>query len=910
VDKITYFLHPLNYLFHTKTILLIFLLFGLLTACKQTKYVTQGSYLLKKNSIHIDTNLFDNSELNELIRQQPNYKSLGLKSKLIAYTIIDPDKVHKKRIKKNEAIHKKNELLQEKEAEINRKRIARAKKKQKEWYTQKIIPLKDTVEPNLFFREWLKYKFGEAPVIFDSLFYQKSIEQIEVFLRKKGFYYGSVKGEIEYKKNRKAIAHYFIETGPRYIIDSVKLACENPSLILSYDKGLKNGRIASLKGQALDADYLDKHRNEVAEWFRNDAFYSFNFSNIDYRVDTNSGNFTAKIIIRLLDREIQNPNFPDSIIRLPHRSYLINDVFFHILDTTMMRHQYLNEVQKRGLSFSILNETMPLLDTMLYEHVYLSRSQKRRYGIAKEKDTLNAFRIAHFYYNGRLFVRPGIIEMHNHLEHTNYYKQYSFDQSYTNLLQIDLFSSIKPQLVELPDTNLLNIHYYLTPAPRQYVSVEPRATNSNGFLGVSASLNYSNRNFFRGAEQFVFALSGGFESEPPIFDTSIDGKKIIETGRSLNTFEFEPSVKLNLPGLFPLRRATHMRKGQRARTILSASWNFQTRDDFTRKSLQFGYMLRFYINNTQIFHIGLPLVSVIKFVNIEPSGSFQQKINALNDVFLRNTYSDQFVWQDWKFIYEYNTLERRNKLRQTVVYNKLSFDAAGNILSLFSPIQDTNSLGQRTFFALGYSQFVRLDNDFIFAQPLGKKHSIHFRVLLGVGFPYGNTKTSMPYDYSFFGGGANDNRGWRARSLGPGSYKYYLDSSRTAIQMGDIRIAGFAEYRFSLGRYLKGAVFSDMGNIWTWNKDDNRPGSQFSEFWYRQLATSVGLGVRLDFGFVVGRLDLGFPIFNPALPSGSKWIVQSRNAFYQEINAIPDLDLTRLPRPFIPVPSVAIGYPF
>jgi hypothetical protein len=203
--------------------------------------------------------------------------------------------------------------------------------------------------------------------------------------------------------------------------------------------------------------------------------------------------------------------------------------------------------------------------------------------------------------------------------------------------------------------------------------------------------------------------------------------------------------------------------------------------------------------------------------------------------------------------------------------------------------------------------------------------------------PYGNTVTSLPYDYSFFGGGANDNRGWKARQLGPGGYKYYLDTNRTATQIGDIRIAGSAEYRFSMGQMIKGALFFDAGNIWTLNEDVNRPGSQFSSDWFKQIALSGGAGIRLDLDFFIVRLDIGLPITNPALPSGGKWIFQSRESYYKE--GIPlygqeaiDLYLSKNPnvitppdiedswifikeynlmlRPFMPQFHIGIGYPF
>lgn len=881
----------------------------LLIGCKQTKYVPEGKYLLKKNTIEVDKSELNDDDLAGVIRQQPNYKTLGMKIKLAAYNAIDSAKVAEKRIRKNEQLKVKNQKIRSKEKRINEKRIARARRKGKEWYTKRVLPVKDTVDPKMFFREWLKYKFGEPPVIYDTIYFDKSIEQLNVHLKKKGYYYGSVNGEVVYKNNKKAIAKYYVHPGKRYYIDSVYLTGPNSSIKNSYEKFIQKGKVESLLKKPFDTDLLNDHRNTVAGLMRDEAYFGFSYSSIDYVADTAKGDYKVTLGIRFAERMIQSPDYADSVITIPYRTFLVKDVHFHILDTLTMKGSFKERLKELSLPM-MTDGNLTTIDTLVFKDVYFNKNEKKKRGIPKDLDTLNIQRIANFYYNERMFVRPGIIELQNYLENENYYKEYYLERSYTRLLQLDIFSVVKPKLVEIPDSNKVEVHYYLVPSEKQHFSFEPKATNSNGFLGVSASLNYSNRNLFRGAEKLTFSLSGGFESQPAIFDESVNGEKVKKSGRSFNTFELEPGVKLDLPGLLPLRRAVYMAKRQRARTILTASFNYQNREDFDRRSFQFGYLWRFYGAETQIFQIGLPTSSVIKYVLFNPKGNFQDKLNQLNDMFLRNTYSDQFIWQDWKITYEYNTTEKKNKKSNANIYFKTSFDPAGNFLSLFKKYQDTNSIGQRTIFGLGYSQFLRLDNEIIYAQPIGKKHSLNMRFLAGVGMPYGNTTTSLPYDYGFFGGGANDNRGWRSRTLGPGVYKYYLDQNRTVTQIGDIRIAGFAEFRFSMGGIFKAAIFSDIGNIWTWNEDVNRPGSQFSKDWYKQLAVSGGIGLRIDLDFFVVRLDLGIPLSNPSLPKGSQWIFQSRDAFHQELENTPGLDMSTVPKPFIPVLHFGIGYPF
>jgi hypothetical protein len=320
--------------------------------------------------------------------------------------------------------------------------------------------------------------------------------------------------------------------------------------------------------------------------------------------------------------------------------------------------------------------------------------------------------------------------------------------------------------------------------------------------------------------------------------------------------------------------------------------------------------------------MGLPGISGVKFVNIIKSDDFEGYLKQKNNPFLSNTFSNQFIWQDWKVSFEYRDKNKATKKHLSTFYYLGTFDLAGNLLSVFQKyqIQDTigQYKGQYRVNGLVYSQFSRIDNTLIYTLPFGKTRSLNMRALLGMGLTYGNSKTSMPYDYSFYAGGANDVRGWRASALGPGSYKYYIDTNGTNIQVGDIRLAGSAEYRFQFNKKLKGAFFIDAGNIWTTRTDNNRLGSKFSGNWFKEIAVAPGIGIRRDFDFFIVRVDFGFPIHNPALPIGERWIFQKHNVYNDEVtnfisnNPSMTSDASKKidSKPFTPHISFGIGYPF
>ena len=80
------------------------------------------------------------------------------------------------------------------------------------------------------------------------------------------------------------------------------------------------------------------------------------------------------------------------------------------------------------------------------------------------------------------------------------------------------------------------------------------------------------------------------------------------------------------------------------------------------------------------------------------------------------------------------------------------------------------------------------------------------------------------------------------------------------------------EYRFPIHSFVKGAIFTDIGNIWTMKENETFVGGEFKfNTFYKQLAADAGLGLRFDFSFLLFRLDAAAPIVNPAYPEGERW---------------------------------------
>lgn len=882
-----------------------------------SKFIPEGKVLLKKNHLEINRSAKNTSSdgLEASLRQQPNRRFAGIPFRLLAnqsnFWFLDSTRVAQKRQVKNLKLRQKNNERIAHQTRINNRRIEKAVGRGDSTYREKIVSLKDTLKPKLFFAEWLKYKYGEAPVYVDTASFRKSVEQLEIYMRKRGYFHANISAEIDTLANgKKANLRFSVQSGTPLKIDSVYLIGENASIRATYQRYMKKPDYKPLVGEFFDSDILQAHRTATANFMRDECFYGFTASNINYVADTLRKPGSVLLGIQFLDRPIKVASSKDSVLFVKHQATLIRDVYFHLIDTTFFNRapSFSAYCSDRNMKLWDENNYLHTFDTLYFDDIHFDRKEKINRGIPVEQDSLNPLRRAIFLYNGTPAVDPHILEQQNFLEHTNFYKEYYLERTYTRLVQLDLFQTIKPVLVEVPGTNLLDVHYYLIPSKKHVFRFEPRATNSNGLLGVSASFNYINKNLAKNSTRLVVGFSGGFESQPPVFQQDVSGQTQ-SSGRTFNTFEIGPTAKLELPGIFPFS-FVKLKKRENPRTIFSVAYNYQRREDFSRSSFQLNYLFQLNSGKTQVIKGMILLPPVIKFVALDKfSPFFQQQLQSNNDLFFRNAYSDQFIWQDFKFVLEYNNKQIRTG-KTTVAFNT-SIDNAGLLLNYLSK-KDTNAIGQRLVFGVPYSNFVRIDNELVLGRALGKRSSFHFRALAGMGIPYLNTKTSLPYDYSFFAGGTNDNRGWQARTLGPGGYQVYYDSVPTFTQIGDIRLGAFGEYRFGISKRLRGAFFLDASNIWTYNDDPERPGAQFSKTWYKEIGLTSGFGIRMDFEYFIVRADFGIPLTNPALPEGSRWIFQSKDAYYQQAEAVygPDF-MKRIPaNPFVIQPHFGIGYPF
>ena len=200
-------------------------------------------------------------------------------------------------------------------------------------------------------------------------------------------------------------------------------------------------------------------------------------------------------------------------------------------------------------------------------------------------------------------------------------------------------------------------------------------------------------------------------------------------------------------------------------------------------------------------------------------------------------------------------------------------------------------------------QWLKGQIDFRRYYPISKKQTLAYRLNFGMARPYGVSVGILPYEKYFFAGGGTSIRAWQARRLGPGSSTPLTGSGGiydyTNEQPAEMILESMLEYRRKLFSYFDMAVFLDAGNSWMIGRDEARPGADFRyDRFYKEIAIGTGVGLRMDFDFLVIRLDLATKALDPARLEGERWV----------------LDNIRFTRPFgekgQTVFNFGIGYPF
>ncbi|MCZ4318095.1 BamA/TamA family outer membrane protein [Aequorivita viscosa] len=843
---------------HLTKISLIIVFIGLFFSCNAVKKVPDGEYLLTENTILVDSVKITDPGVYSQLAQKPNttIPLIGVPLELHIYNLADPqpDSTYYKWLHK---YPKREDRL-----------IRLLSKKQ----VDKI----DSSYVN--FNQWLQ-KSGEAPAIINEQKIEKSIVRLKRWYASYGYFNDEVSYKIEpieNKKKRAKITYSVTKHQPYFVGDSIVEKISSP-VVDSLFQATKS-RSFIVPGKQYAANDFVNERDRLTIQLRNSGLYHFDQEYVGFEADTVKTDHKANITYIIPDRKITQG---DSTFTEPFKVHSINEVRI-ITD------------------YSYENRNKTLQDSTSYKGYKLFSYGKMRFRPKAIADAIS--------------ITPG--KIYKDIDRTLTYNQISD-------LRIFKYPNINYSEVASDSTkSLLNATVLLSPRDRFTLGVDFDAyTSTIQQFGISFSGNIIFRNIFRGAEILEVSGRGSLGSSKDAADSD---------SKFFNISEFGGDVKLTFPSIiFPINTEKLIPKYMSPSTGISLGASVQNNIGLDRQTVNGVYNYRWKpskILNYQLDFLNLQYVKNLNtgnYFNVYRN-SFEQLNNIAQETerdnpgtinpeyymyddnnnlvlivpegangFIRdvkNGVINPIFIEDDGSIAVNNIDERKKRLtednlifatnisrtrdtRENIQDNNFSrtrykLELAGNLLSGISSLvgENKNSDGNYTALGVVFSQYVKGEAEYIKHWELNGNNVLAFRVFGGIAIPYGNSN-NIPFTRSYFAGGANDNRGWRAYDLGPGS-----SGSTDEFNEANFKIALNAEYRFTILGAFKGGLFIDTGNIWNVLDNIQDEASVFNGIAdMKELAVATGVGLRYDFGFFVFRFDVGFKTHNPAKPVGERW---------------------------------------
>ncbi len=482
-----------------------------------------------------------------------------------------------------------------------------------------------------------------------------------------------------------------------------------------------------------------------------------------------------------------------------------------------------------------------------------------------------------------LDIHPETVVRRIGLRKGELYDRHIYENTVNQLLDLGIYKFVNYRFERrLTDTTpVLDQFIYLTPTLSRDVNVDVEATSQGGSqLGLGATVRYSDRNLFGGAEDFRISLGASAGPQPLLTDPT----------QTVLGQEYSFSTSIALPRLIgPVARRFEREAYYIPRTVANVRYQVTNRPDFQLQNanLRLGYLYR----ASKLLSHGLYPVNLSYTALLGQSNDFDSLLMV--NPRLRETFASNAI-AGLEYTVNYN--EQGTEATRSYWYIDGGLKTSGNVAALLA--QKPEDGGPLQFGGVALAQFTKANVD-ARRTWLYDKSSFATRGYIGAAIPHGRSDY-IPFVEQFFAGGPNSVRAFPIRGLGPGRQLPPSVDSTNVNQSGDIRLELNAEYRFDVFSFIEGAAFVDVGNVWLSNDVSGEEQDAVFEFddFYEELAVGTGIGLRLNFDVIILRLDAAVPIRKPWLPTKEAFDFKTLNLIDAD-NRKNNLQL-----------HIAIGYPF
>lgn len=448
-------------------------------------------------------------------------------------------------------------------------------------------------------------------------------------------------------------------------------------------------------------------------------------------------------------------------------------------------------------------------------------------------------------------ISPKILMRNFRFRKGRLFSQELVDETVENLSNMQIFSQMTFSYIPRDSTNMCDtLDLQVDCVMDKLIDAEfdfDITQKSNSQIGPKATLTVSKRNAFGHGETLSLKGVGSYEwqtgnnggrekidSYLAGLDASITYPWLVVPKLAQKRFRYATSSTFKL-GFQHLKRAGYYRQ---LSFTASAEYNFKT--------------------NKYYSHKFSPLTLTYNKME-ETTARFDSILTERKSLYY--SLRDQFIpAMSYTLTYDNNWKDYIDFTTRV----ELNVKESGNLISGIYALTGSNfSKEDKKLLNVPYAQFLKTTLDVRHIFKLTSKSMFATRFFAGAVWAYGNSAVA-PNREQFFVGGANDIRAFAAYSLGPGRY-YDSENLYTYLdQVGSMKLAFNAEYRFPLIGDLNGALFLDAGNVWTMKYDSSHPGSKIDgSHFFDDIATGTGFGLRYNLEIIVLRLDMGIALHAP-----------------------------------------------
>nr|WP_109619336.1 BamA/TamA family outer membrane protein [Sediminitomix flava] len=661
---------------------------------------------------------------------------------------------------------------------------------------------------------WVMRSLGKKPVFYNEEAIEGSIYQLSRYYHSNGFFHNHIEYELDTTEKAEIEVNYKIDEGDQFMVRIYDVVTSDTTLLDVINQNRDQSHIQ--ENQAYNQSSLDRERSRIAKLLRNNGYYDFNKSLIQFEVDTTERPLHANVKL-----VIKDPSDQDK-----HTQYKVTEITFD--------SDYDQPIQKK---------------TAIGQYDSIS------------------------FIEGNNHYSPKVLSSKVGVRKGDFFNEDVTSQTRSGLTNMDIFKFVNVEYEKIGEDSL-RASIRSTPFDKFQYSIEGGVNINENLTGPFASLSLKNRNFLNSAD--IFKLQGNISVDVQTALGEAETTTLYEGGISAN-FSF-PRILFLLPNKFNERLSNSITKTDiqvgynKARTVNYSStqlqgffryqfqnkrrnwWNFSPLDvsiinadlsDKYRESLEDlpdQTILSSY-DSAFLTSMNLFYLSTTPMYGMNKSGK-------LNEHYLK-----VFLEYGWngKALFTSTTGDTSGDPSKMSGYSLYHF------FKMYVDYRNIHALSKSTKFAWRFYSG--------FALPLGTSETLHYSKYFYAGGPSNN----RAWNFRELGPGSYTPT-TDVTEYSEGEF-IITTNLEYRFRIWNLPLEGAVFTDISNVWMLRNNETSDSSTSDENSEINNNDRVfQINDFW-KEFGVGAGFGVRLDLSVLIFRVDFAKKVFDPAQELGERFVL-------------------------------------